>query len=106
MKKGAYFSYMAETGLENQTIHLRVSGCPNGCARPYLGEIAITGRALGKYNLFLGADTGGQRLEPSLQGKYRRGGKSWTACGHCLSSLPGNREREKALATFCTARRS
>jgi len=53
---------MHETGLENEAIHLRVSGCPNGCARPYSGEIALTGKALGKYNLFLGADTGGQRL--------------------------------------------
>ena len=59
---GKVEALMAETGLENEAIHLRVSGCPNGCARPYLGEIALTGKALGKYNLFLGADTGGQRL--------------------------------------------
>lgn len=53
---------MEETGLINEAIHLRVSGCPNGCARPYNSEIALTGKALGKYNLFLGADTSGQRL--------------------------------------------
>ena len=50
---------MNEAGLEYQAMHLRVSDCPNGCAHPYLSEIALTGKALGKYNLCLGADTGG-----------------------------------------------
>lgn len=53
---------MEDAGIGQDTIQLRVSGCPNGCARPYLGEIALTGKAPGKYNLYLGADTGGQRL--------------------------------------------
>lgn len=53
---------MKASGIGEEVIQLRVSGCPNGCARPYLGEIALTGKALGKYNLYLGADTGGQRL--------------------------------------------
>ncbi len=43
-------------------IHLRISGCPNGCSRPYLGEIALVGKAPGRYNLMLGADHRGQRL--------------------------------------------
>ncbi|MEP6939557.1 MAG: NADPH-dependent assimilatory sulfite reductase hemoprotein subunit, partial [Rudaea sp.] len=43
-------------------INLRVSGCPNGCSRPYLGEIALVGKAPGRYNLMLGADARGQRL--------------------------------------------
>jgi sulfite reductase (NADPH) hemoprotein beta-component len=41
---------------------LRISGCPNGCSRPYLGEIALVGKAPGRYNLMLGADHRGQRL--------------------------------------------
>jgi sulfite reductase (NADPH) hemoprotein beta-component len=49
-------------GLRHADIHLRVSGCPNGCSRPYLGEIALVGKAPGRYNLFLGADHRGQRL--------------------------------------------
>ncbi|WP_027329429.1 NADPH-dependent assimilatory sulfite reductase hemoprotein subunit [Marinimicrobium agarilyticum] len=59
---GKIHALMEAAGIGQDTIHLRVSGCPNGCARPYLGEIALTGKAPGKYNLFLGADTGGQRL--------------------------------------------
>jgi sulfite reductase (NADPH) hemoprotein beta-component len=49
-------------GLRDTDIHLRISGCPNGCSRPYLGEIALIGKAPGRYNLMLGADARGQRL--------------------------------------------
>ncbi|WP_147654141.1 assimilatory sulfite reductase (NADPH) hemoprotein subunit [Vulcaniibacterium gelatinicum] len=49
-------------GLRQAPIHLRISGCPNGCSRPYLGEVALVGKAPGRYNLMLGADHRGQRL--------------------------------------------
>jgi sulfite reductase (NADPH) hemoprotein beta-component len=49
-------------GLVDAPILLRISGCPNGCSRPYLGEIALVGKAPGRYNLMLGADHRGQRL--------------------------------------------
>lgn len=49
-------------GLREQPINLRISGCPNGCSRPYLGEIALVGKAPGRYNLMLGADHRGERL--------------------------------------------
>jgi sulfite reductase (NADPH) hemoprotein beta-component len=41
---------------------LRITGCPNGCARPYLAEVALIGKAPGRYNLYLGGDERGQRL--------------------------------------------
>lgn len=53
---------LASHGLADAPIGLRLSGCPNGCARPYLGEIALIGRAPGRYDLRLGADFGGHRL--------------------------------------------
>jgi len=53
---------LAEAGLGDDEIVVRMTGCPNGCARPYLGEIGLVGKALGKYNLYLGADFAGQRL--------------------------------------------
>lgn len=57
------FETLLEThGLKDAPIHLRISGCPNGCSRPYLGEIALVGKAPGRYNLMLGADHRGQRL--------------------------------------------
>ncbi|WP_323012350.1 assimilatory sulfite reductase (NADPH) hemoprotein subunit [Castellaniella sp.] len=49
-------------GLRDADILLRLSGCPNGCSRPYLGEIALVGRALGRYDLRLGADFVGERM--------------------------------------------
>jgi sulfite reductase (NADPH) hemoprotein beta-component len=49
-------------GLTGEPITIRVSGCPNGCSRPYVAEIALTGRAPGKYNLWLGGGFHGERL--------------------------------------------
>lgn len=49
-------------GLLDAPILLRISGCPNGCARPYLAEIALIGRAIGRYDLRLGANFTGERL--------------------------------------------
>lgn len=51
-----------EAGLHDDAISLRITGCPNGCARPYLAEIAFVGRAPGKFSLFLGAKYNGTRL--------------------------------------------
>lgn len=51
-----------ELGLQNEEISIRMTGCPNGCARPRLGEIGLVGRARGKYNLYLGAGFVGERL--------------------------------------------
>jgi sulfite reductase (NADPH) hemoprotein beta-component len=49
-------------GLKEEPITIRMTGCPNGCARPYISEIGLTGRAPGKYNLYLGGGFHGQRL--------------------------------------------
>jgi sulfite reductase (NADPH) hemoprotein beta-component len=53
---------LAAHGLAGENILLRITGCPNGCARPYLAEIALVGKAPGRYNLFLGGDARGQRM--------------------------------------------
>ena len=53
---------LEEAGLRDDAISLRITGCPNGCARPYLGEIGLVGRAPNKYALYLGADYTGLRL--------------------------------------------
>jgi sulfite reductase (NADPH) hemoprotein beta-component len=49
-------------GLRDDEIVVRMTGCPNGCARPYLAEIGLVGRAPGLYNLYLGAAFNGTRL--------------------------------------------
>lgn len=51
-----------DCGLRHDAISLRMTGCPNGCARPYLAEIGIVGKAPNKYHLYLGARYEGTRL--------------------------------------------
>ncbi len=53
---------LKEIGLEKEPITIRMTGCPNGCARPYIAEIAFVGRAPGKYNIYLGGGFTGDRL--------------------------------------------
>jgi sulfite reductase (NADPH) hemoprotein beta-component len=57
---------LAEHGLENQPITVRMTGCPNGCARPYIAEIGFVGRNPGRYNLHLGGAADGSRLSRIL----------------------------------------
>src|SRR5438876_104045 len=52
----------AEVGLAGEQIIIRSTGCPNGCARPYTAEIAFVGKAPGRYQVWLGGDTAGTRL--------------------------------------------
>jgi sulfite reductase (NADPH) hemoprotein beta-component len=52
----------AETGLAGEEIIIRSTGCPNGCARPYMAEMAFVGKAPGRYQLWLGGNTAGTRL--------------------------------------------
>jgi sulfite reductase (NADPH) hemoprotein beta-component len=53
---------LGKLGLQNEPIQLRMSGCPNGCSRPYVSEIALVGKSLGRYNLHLGGSVLGNRL--------------------------------------------
>ena len=57
---------LAEHGLEKQPITVRMTGCPNGCARPYIAEIGFVGRNPGRYNLHLGGASDGSRLNRIL----------------------------------------
>ena len=52
----------ARAGLKDDDIVIRMTGCPNGCARPSLAEIGLVGRNPGLYNLYLGAAFDGTRL--------------------------------------------
>ncbi|KAK4544985.1 hypothetical protein LTR36_003890 [Oleoguttula mirabilis] len=51
-----------ESGLRQDSIVMRMTGCPNGCARPWLAEVAFVGKAYGAYNMYLGGGYHGQRL--------------------------------------------
>jgi sulfite reductase (NADPH) hemoprotein beta-component len=53
---------LEENGLGQDSIVMRMTGCPNGCARPWLAEVAFVGKAYGAYNMYLGGGYHGQRL--------------------------------------------
>jgi sulfite reductase (NADPH) hemoprotein beta-component len=53
---------LAELGLKNQEIVIRMTGCPNGCARPYMAEIAFVGKAPNKYQVYFGGNEASTRL--------------------------------------------
>ncbi|RAL04696.1 sulfite reductase (NADPH) subunit beta [Aspergillus ibericus CBS 121593] len=55
-------STLEEVGLASDSIVMRMTGCPNGCARPWLAEVAFVGKAYGAYNMYLGGGYHGQRL--------------------------------------------
>ena len=53
---------LEDNGLRQDSIVMRMTGCPNGCARPWLAEVAFVGKAYGAYNMYLGGGYHGQRL--------------------------------------------
>ncbi|KAJ5527034.1 Sulfite reductase subunit beta [Penicillium frequentans] len=53
---------LEKNGLARDSIVMRMTGCPNGCARPWLAEVAFVGKAYGAYNMYLGGGYHGQRL--------------------------------------------
>jgi sulfite reductase (ferredoxin) len=60
---------LAHYGLEHERLSIRITGCPNGCARPYTGDIGVVGRMPGYYALFVGGDFEGTRLNSPIADK-------------------------------------
>lgn len=58
---------LANLGLASEPISVRMTGCPNGCARPYQSEVGIVGRGGTKYTLYIGGDSYGRRLNQEVQ---------------------------------------
>lgn len=58
---------LADLGLGTEPISVRMTGCPNGCARPYQSEIGLVGRGGTKYTLYIGGDSFGRRLNAEVQ---------------------------------------
>jgi sulfite reductase (ferredoxin) len=62
---------LAELGLAGERLGMRMTGCPNGCARPYMGDIGIVGRSAGLYDVFLGGDWNNTRLNAQFAQSVR-----------------------------------
>jgi sulfite reductase (ferredoxin) len=63
---GAIAARLRHWGLEQEPLSVRITGCPNGCARPYSGDIGIVGRLPGFYSLYVGGDFAGTRLNTAI----------------------------------------
>jgi len=53
---------LAEVGLPEEELTVRMTGCPNGCARPFMAELAFVGKAPNKYQIYVGGNEGSTRL--------------------------------------------
>jgi sulfite reductase beta subunit-like hemoprotein len=91
---------LAKLGLLGERISLRITGCPNGCARPYQGDIGVVGRAPGLYTLFLGGDFAGTRLSFAVADKVRVEAIAETL-RPALEAWAAWREPGEALGDFC-----
>lgn len=86
-------------GLEKDAINIRMTGCPNGCGRPYLGEIAFIGRSPGRYNLYLGAAHNGERLNKLYREMLDEAG-ILEALTPILEDYSHNRHRGESFGDF------
>jgi sulfite reductase (NADPH) hemoprotein beta-component len=89
-----------ERGLADMPITMRMTGCPNGCSRPYIAEIALTGRAPGKYNFYLGGGFHGQRLNRMFQENIGEDAILKTL-GQLFTKYAQDRNPDEPFGDFC-----
>jgi sulfite reductase (ferredoxin) len=68
---GEIVERLGRYGLEQERLSIRITGCPNGCARPYSGDIGIVGRIPGFYSIYVGGDFEGKRLNEEVANRIR-----------------------------------
>ncbi|WP_431285308.1 NADPH-dependent assimilatory sulfite reductase hemoprotein subunit [Humitalea sp. 24SJ18S-53] len=88
-------------GLAQERISFRLTGCPNGCARPYAGDIGVVGRAPGLYTLFVGGDFAGTRLSFQLADKVPEAAIA-TTLEPLFAAFAAHRVLREGFGDFCT----
>jgi sulfite reductase (ferredoxin) len=91
---------VAKLGLSHEAFTLRMTGCPNACARPYNSDIGIVGRTLGKYTIFLGGRLLGDRLNTQYKDvvPFEELSQEITAVLACYKA---ERKPSETLGDFC-----
>ncbi len=92
---------LARVGLAGERISLRLTGCPNGCARPYAGDIGIVGRMPGHYALYVGGDFAGTRLSFKLHDKIAEADLA-PALAPLFAAFAEQRCDDEGFGDFCT----
>ena len=88
-------------GLENERISLRITGCPNGCARSYTGDIGLVGRVPGAYAIFVGGDFEGTKLSFMLQERVKAA-ELGTKLEPLFAAFATDRTPGEGFGNFCS----
>ncbi|HJZ89312.1 MAG TPA: NADPH-dependent assimilatory sulfite reductase hemoprotein subunit [Gemmataceae bacterium] len=94
---------LRELSLEGQQLSVRMTGCPNGCARPYNSDIGLVGRSGTKYTLFVGGHYRGDRLSFVLQDLVERD-QVVPMLRKLLERFKADRGAEESFGDWCTRR--
>ncbi|WP_291296498.1 NADPH-dependent assimilatory sulfite reductase hemoprotein subunit [Elioraea sp.] len=97
---GAIEAALARHGLLDERISVRITGCPNGCARPYAGDIGIVGRMPGHYALHVGGDFEGTRLSYMLHDKVKEAAVA-DALAPLFAAFAALRYSNEGFGDFC-----
>jgi sulfite reductase (ferredoxin) len=97
---GAIADRLKRRGLEDERLSVRITGCPNGCARPYNGDIGIVGRMPGFYSLYVGGDFAGTRLNQPLADRLDIAGIA-DALDPLFARFAGERLDGEGFGDFC-----
>ncbi len=92
--------HLNEAGLGEEEIHLRTSGCPNGCSRPYTAEIGIVGASVNMYTIYLGASPLGTRLG-TLFAQNVKGEQISTKLRPVIDLYKESRQSGERFGDFC-----
>ncbi len=87
-------------GLEQERISLRITGCPNGCARTYAGDIGLVGRVPGSYAVYVGGDFEGTRLSFRLHERVPEAGLG-AALEPLFGAFAQDRRGGEGFGDFC-----
>ncbi|KAG7133522.1 hypothetical protein HYQ45_008306 [Verticillium longisporum] len=91
---------LEEAGLKRDSIVMRMTGCPNGCARPWLAEVAFVGKAFGAYNMYLGGGYHGQRLNKLYRSSIKED-EILAIMRPLLKRYAAEREKGERFGDFC-----
>lgn len=93
-------SVMAKYGVADERIAIRMTGCPNGCARPYVGDIGLVGRMPGHYVVYIGGDFEGTRLNTEVLDKVPENDIP-VALDPMVALYAANKNKGEGFGDFC-----
>jgi sulfite reductase (NADPH) hemoprotein beta-component len=97
---GVVEDVLAGEGLADEQIIVRMTGCPNGCARPYMAELGIVGRSPGKYAVYLGGNADSTRLG-RLYNQNVKVDEMKATLGPIVARFKNEREAGEGFGDFC-----